>query len=281
MVRSIPAWAGEPCAPDCSYRRWTVYPRVGGGTRRFSSASSHIGGLSPRGRGNPGLLQGVGDDGRSIPAWAGEPLYLYNYVCKQRVYPRVGGGTSIHSADDVSQVGLSPRGRGNREFQGRRLILLRSIPAWAGEPVSIAPMMSVKSVYPRVGGGTANFRPPSDPVAVYPRVGGGTIPLGLTPYFPSGLSPRGRGNLGGGSNGNGVVGSIPAWAGEPQAPSRPDCSTSVYPRVGGGTSGTHPCGHCICGLSPRGRGNQRMPGADDGIRGSIPAWAGEPASAGG
>ena len=50
----------------------------------------------------------------------------------------------------------------------------RSIPAWAGEPV------------------TANAA--KVPVAVYPRVGGGTVTRGMVPVLSGGLSPRGRGN---------------------------------------------------------------------------------------
>ena len=105
------------------------------------------------------------------------------------------------------------------------------IPAWAGEPSPSVPDHPAASVYPRVGGGTGDS--PSHP-----------------PAYP-GLSPRGRGNrrsidwycLG--------LGSIPAWAGEPQGPGLHGLSSTVYPRVGGGTVPT-----------------------DD--EGSIPAWAGEP-----
>ena len=70
---SIPAWAGEPWRPTMTAFAWTVYPRVGGGTRwRCRRTPSRLG-LSPRGRGN--LLVEVIPYSfpRSIPAWAGEP----------------------------------------------------------------------------------------------------------------------------------------------------------------------------------------------------------------
>ena len=52
-------------------------------------------------------------DRGSIPAWAGEPARGVLPVQVVVVYPRVGGG-AIH-VDDllISDVGLSPRGRGS------------------------------------------------------------------------------------------------------------------------------------------------------------------------
>ena len=73
-------------------------------------------------------------------------------------------------------MGLSPRGRGNQGAIVKGLVwLLRSIPAWAGEPLASAlPDM----VYAKV----------------YPRVGGGTVMDGVSVCASSGLSPRGRGS---------------------------------------------------------------------------------------
>ena len=91
-----------------------------------------------------------------------------------------------------------------------------------------------------------------------------------------GLSPRVRGNL---LHLGGILlrlRSIPARAGEP--PSSP-CSSpppSVYPRACGGTMSSRRSSMSPSGLSPRVRGNPRLP-PRAGIRtGSIPARAGEP-----
>ena len=66
--------------------------------------------------------------GRTIPAWAGEPLGRNCKVPLTSVYPRVGGGTGRNPR------GLSPRGRGNRQA-GRAIgSCAGSIPTWAGEP---------------------------------------------------------------------------------------------------------------------------------------------------
>ena len=169
---------------------------------------------------------------RSIPAWAGEPVFRTKCPSPQTaVYPRVGGGTrrALHRGQPA-RLGLSPRGRGNpsRGYQHQE---------------SLA-------------------------TTVYPRVGGGTVVALTHPLTVNGLSPRGRGNplysifsgcartvyprVGGGtrpSNSQRLrqsVGSIPAWAGEPYSHT---CSlTAAY---------------SFYGLSPRGRGNHTAASAMD------------------
>ncbi len=72
-LRSIPACTGEPEAVFRFFPRFTVYPRVHGGTK---CAPKHICdncGLSPRARGNPLEHLKAVDERRSIPACTGEP----------------------------------------------------------------------------------------------------------------------------------------------------------------------------------------------------------------
>ena len=71
-------------------------------------------------------------------------------------------------------MGLSPRGRGNREMVQLRRPDVRSIPAWAGEPSNKAIYFGAERVYPRVGGGTMDDK--------------------FQAAWEMGLSPRGRGN---------------------------------------------------------------------------------------
>ena len=115
------------------------------------------------------------DDSRgSIPAWAGEPgtgreiialAMVYprvagepcSRICKRGgewVYPRVGGGTCGTWKRSTSMSGLSPRGRGNLRYVEAQHVHVRSIPAWAGEPLRPDELRAVARVYPRVGGGT-------------------------------------------------------------------------------------------------------------------------------
>ena len=125
---------------------------------------------------------------RSIPAWAGEPADVFPSVLSPKVYPRVGGGTLRCDLQNSDGLGLSPRGRGNLRHHAGSRLPLRSIPAWAGEPKPNPAVGRAFTVYPRVGGGTADKERSipawaGEPIAasgssvastVYPRVGGGT-----------------------------------------------------------------------------------------------------------
>ncbi len=116
------------------FSKYGVYPRVGGATRPMRTKPKTRTGLSPRGRGNLLSRVPVVGEYRSIPAWAGQPTPLKERKYGSRVYPRVGGATSRIAVDYVRDIGLSPRGRGNRYFNKRYAPPVRSIPAWAGQP---------------------------------------------------------------------------------------------------------------------------------------------------
>ena len=253
---SIPAWAGEPRQWDSRRRGRGVYPRVGGGTYPVVRVPSKSSGLSPRGRGNPSWMQTTDALIRSIPAWAGEPFNRPLTVQTGSVYPRVGGGTVPIPTSTRPPCGLSPRGRGNRGRTRGRGIYRRSIPAWAGEPVHWKPWRSLTAVYPRVGGGTDTS-------------------YNLRARY-KGLSPSGRGNRFMSQAEGERCRSIPAWAGEPTVSPCTSALVTVYPRVGGGTHRRGQLSHMREGLSPRGRGNHVPLGYLKVLRGSIPAWAGEP-----
>ena len=172
---SIPACAGEPAPQSWWAWGWRVYPRVCGGTPPRQLRQPAAEGLSPRVRGN---LDGPGArtaSRGSIPACAGEPRSGAGWRPARRVYPRVCGGTDAGRGIVLDEVGLSPRVRGNpRNHVGvppRR----GSIPACAGEPGDAAGGGGGGQVYPRVCGGTPNFR--------------------RNAAAGAGLSPRVRGNL--------------------------------------------------------------------------------------
>ena len=111
---------------------------------------------------------------------------------------------------------------------------------------------------------------------VYPRVGGETWDVYGTGPCASGLSPRGRGNRSQILQHAGQPGSIPAWAGKPEARAWWWRAIGVYPRVGGETYQEREKLRFDDGLSPRGRGNLAPDGTLAGIERSIPAWAGKP-----
>ena len=172
---SIPACAGEPPERRRTPSLRRVYPRVCGGTRSTRSEQPRVSGLSPRVRGNLGRHRPERHLPRSIPACAGEPQATPATASPSPVYPRVCGGTGRHDAAVNLLVGLSPRVRGNPTCSLADATKLRSIPACAGEPATVACTVQTGTVYPRVCGGTMGG-----------WEGGG---VGW------GLSPRVRGNL--------------------------------------------------------------------------------------
>ena len=254
--RSIPAYAGEPRWRPSIRFWWRVYPRVCGGTHNRRAVAPSVSGLSPRMRGNLVCLLAVRAVGRSIPAYAGEPRWRPSIRFWWRVYPRVCGGTGPPPAPARAVRGLSPRMRGNPDVLGRGEPAPGSIPAYAGEPASSRRNSAVRSVYPRVCGGTSS---------------------GLAARITDiGLSPRMRGNRTAPPHGARGDRSIPAYAGEPEATMGICKREGVYPRVCGGTAYlSTPCSLNV-GLSPRMRGNRSpKPQKATPIR-SIPAYAGEP-----
>ena len=94
----------------------------------------------------------------------------------------------------------------------------------------------------------------------------------------AGLSPRMRGNPYQGTGIPECQRSIPAYAGEPVHPRHCYAAARVYPRVCGGTAVRRQRGVPYDGLSPRMRGNPYPASARMNQGGSIPAYAGEPAS---
>ena len=91
-----------------------------------------------------------------------------------------------------------------------------------------------------------------------------------------GLSPRVRGNPLSPTQQTWCFRSIPACAGEPQYIRGPQSTSTVYPRVCGGTVRNQIAHECVQGLSPRVRGNPRMGDFIPMPVRSIPACAGEP-----
>ena len=193
---------------------------------------------------------------RSIPAPAGEPVVLNALLQMLEVYPRACGGTFGEPERIRYTRGLSPRLRGNRDPVLPVEIVVRSIPAPAGEPEAVGQTSVPRAVYPRACGGTGNLA---------------TLALGLL-----GLSPRLRGNPLPHPASSDRQRSIPAPAGEPSSSRTRSDSGKVYPRACGGTGVAQRTTCPILGLSPRLRGNPFRLRKSAILRRSIPAPAGEP-----
>ena len=259
--RSIPACAGEPTIAIGAGVPATVYPRVCGGTASALAVWVAVCGLSPRVRGNRKMPHTVPGWVRSIPACAGEPHQHLQQYDREKVYPRVCGGTRRRVRNNRVLRGLSPRVRGNPTALENMAMPGRSIPACAGEPSMDVGVAVALGVYPRVCGGT-----PMAAFKVPPRMG---------------LSPRVRGNRSSARYSARYRRSIPACAGEPPGGVAIAWVMRVYPRVCGGTTSGDGVPSRGNGLSPRVRGNLQYLQSRLRQPGSIPACAGEPQSAGG
>ncbi len=155
-----------------------------------------------------------------------------------------------------SNLGLSPRLRGNLLDPDPDRIGGGSIPAPAGEPAQCGRPAGHDPVYPRACGGTDSVAIRSTPlVGLSPRLRGNQC---LLP-----VSCRHRR-------------SIPAPAGEPVEGSSAIGRSSVYPRACGGTQSTPAVEQSDTGLSPRLWGNPCLSCRTPTCVGSIPAPAGEP-----
>ena len=152
---SIPAPAGEPRQPGPALSRHRVYPRACGGTFLL-------------------MLRSVRG---SIPAGAGEPSRESAGRQLAGVYPRGRGGTKIGIGKHSGGQGLSPRARGNLERIETAKQAFGSIPAGAGEPVSLSRARRRPEGSIPAGAG----EPPTSSA----RAARDTI---------TGLSPRARGN---------------------------------------------------------------------------------------
>ncbi len=231
----IPAWAGQPRTAGTRARERQAYPRVGGAATMLPFGWFGGKGLSPRGRGSR-LAQGLAEDPAGpIPAWAGQPTAPVVASGDTMAYPRVGGAASNSTRETPAATGLSPRGRGSLDQVGISSVRIRPIPAWAGQPYTLWPILCLPAAYPRVGGAASS---------------------GATPKLSrTGLSPRGRGSLVSARTSRAVSRPIPAWAGQPQWLMHCSGSRGAYPRVGGAAVRYFPQFRHTRGLSPRGRGS--------------------------
>ena len=191
---SIPACAGEALVHASYIKSYRVYPRVCGGSSTATAQQDNEEGLSPRVRGkqSPTDLPQIAK--RSIPACAGEAVRGGRRRLVSAVYPRVCGGSQRVCERLSTCSGLSPRVRGKPYTVGGDSVGRGSIPACAGEARSSSAVVSVKTVYPRVCGGSSIGRKKGSSI--------------------SGLSPRVRGKRGGVPHPQAYRRSIPACAGE-------------------------------------------------------------------
>ncbi len=151
---SIPAYAGDPRYRRRHRQAARVYPRLRGGSPFNVHIRWAIAGLSPPTRGIQTEQKMRQDNGRSIPAYAGDPAKARRYRLAVRVYPRLRGGSGSPKPDYLRVTGLSPPTRGIRLGINPRVTMWGSIPAYAGDPVRSKEWRDICRVYPRLRGGS-------------------------------------------------------------------------------------------------------------------------------
>ena len=170
---SIPACAGDPSGHRGGRGSQWVYPRVCGGSEDVQYTAAHAQGLSPRVRGIPPPRDSIRGRSRSIPACAGDPSPPKSAMRMCAVYPRVCGGSPDINTGGRTNRGLSPRVRGIRRQASPSRAVAGSIPACAGDPMSVKGEIDLMAVYPRVCGGSASHFGHSGEVnGLSPRVRG-------------------------------------------------------------------------------------------------------------
>ena len=166
-----------------------------------SISDTRIDGLSPPTRGIPLRSGGMSTRWWSIPAYAGDPLLCSHHNAAARVYPRLRGGSPLFVLRRQRVLGLSPPTRGIPYLATRVSSSAGSIPAYAGDPCRVGGSLLIRTVYPRLRGGSSSWLACAMPA--------------------SGLSPPTRGILLCETSRHARRGSIPAYAGDPLYRSAP------------------------------------------------------------
>ena len=256
--RFIPAQAGNTGCGMSWPRRSTVHPRAGGEHSVSSAAALPPVGSSPRRRGT--LLVGVYGDTRRrfIPAQAGNTSSSVHSSPSPTVHPRAGGEHAISVAVAIRSSGSSPRRRGTLGHERPQHVVLRFIPAQAGNTL-------LEGLLVLCG-------------PVHPRAGGEHVPVLRLYLASSGSSPRRRGTLAKLNRRRNLNRFIPAQAGNTSRPRSAWARSSVHPRAGGEHRLVAMASIADSGSSPRRRGTRGHRESGVPVRRFIPAQAGNTAS---
>ena len=167
--RFIPACAGNSLSVGVCKMRRSVHPRVCGEQPQLAESIVDIDGSSPRVRGTAALRANKFQFNRFIPACAGNSNGQTRTVCDTSVHPRVCGEQPFASSQTIMAFGSSPRVRGTVPNTSESPILMRFIPACAGNSHPSQSFTRCPSVHPRVCGeqsadtGVQRHRPGSSP----------------------------------------------------------------------------------------------------------------------
>ena len=131
-TRFIPAYAGNSCLstiPKCSL---SVHPRLRGELRSTAKFHCSSDGSSPLTRGTRAGYRNARCPHRFIPAYAGNSVVPETTAMCKPVHPRLRGELSALTFTVVTPSGSSPLTRGTQKILINDVMLLRFIPAYAG-----------------------------------------------------------------------------------------------------------------------------------------------------
>ena len=273
--RSIPACAGNTPDATASVFLESVHPRMRGEHVTKCDCFGSGGGPSPHARGTPQHRRMEGLGPRSIPACAGNTDARWTRRIVGTVHPRMRGEHVDEVAHVDTVVGPSPHARGTPACRQSRGWSARSIPACAGNTLTVKNHQEPRAVHPRMRGEHAEacakavgFGGPSPHARgtlghqqsnsascpVHPRMRGehGVV-LDHIPWS-RGPSPHARGTrIGGGGRGR---------------------TDTVHPRMRGEHFASRASLVCDYGPSPHARGTRLQDGFRHWGTRSIPACAG-------
>ena len=253
--RFIPARAGNAAGGRCSSAQASVHPRASGEQRvSLDARSSLMIGSSPRERGTRfGRFQAVLRQ-RFIPARAGNAPFAGSTGASGSVHPRASGERRRRPGAFPWAVGSSPRERGTRNRRMVFGLMLRFIPARAGNASRRRARHGTRTVHPRASG-----ERDWDTAQAIVRTGS---------------SPRERGTLELRRSRPVDFRFIPARAGNAHAYGSAQALRPVHPRASG-ERGEPRIGHGVAaGSSPRERGTPRLADEERDLGRFIPARAG-------
>ena len=150
--RFIPARAGNTTARRCRPRSRAVHPRSRGEHARPLRRGVVGGGSSPLARGTLPVALAALAAGRFIPARAGNTSWSRGRGRGGTVHPRSRGEHLYDDLDDGVKDGSSPLARGTHTMPRRDLVVIRFIPARAGNTAAPRFRAGRSPVHPRSRG---------------------------------------------------------------------------------------------------------------------------------
>ena len=115
QCRFIPACAGNASWSSPCPRRRSVHPRMRGERSVYPNLPARPTGSSPHARGTHIVAAWIGDNGRFIPACAGNAWAGQYPACRGTVHPRMRGERTYRTTKGNSYFGSSPHARGTRD----------------------------------------------------------------------------------------------------------------------------------------------------------------------